>query len=327
MPSSTRAKPIRLLPKLFCFAWALLAISGLTARAQQWVTFLECDIQCDHRDTLTLQTNGNWTYTSGGERPYGLCGGTTVQGTNYQCITRFTNFPTVALLSRSLTNWSAEVISGSAPRCPPVNAGSNPISTVSVIEHTDSLLRVSFRDDGDCGASGRVEFRLRLRYLRPVSPTIVQQPEPIRAVAGASARLQVEGTGGSLSYQWKANGTNVAGATNAVLDFPILQKRHAGSYIVTVSNLAGTVTSRPALVDVLPPEVALRIRQAAPQVVELSWNTTPGLTYRVLVAPALSPPGLFAPSSPPFLGAGPEIKLLQLTSPWVSTYYRIQVDY
>ncbi len=59
------------------------------------------------------------------------------------------------------------------------------------------------------------------------------------------------------SYQWRWNGTNIVGATNAMLTLNNFQPMQTGSYGVVVSNFAGTVASVDAIVTVIG-EHALR---------------------------------------------------------------------
>ncbi len=92
---------------------------------------------------------------------------------------------------------------------------------------------------------------LTVRYVRvvrtatpPVAPTIKVQPASQFILSGATATFHVVGRGpGSLSYQWKKNGTNVSGATNASL---ARTSADTGNYTVVVSNATGSVTSSTA---------------------------------------------------------------------------------
>jgi hypothetical protein len=60
------------------------------------------------------------------------------------------------------------------------------------------------------------------------------------------------GVGGSLSYQWQFDGTNIAGATNMSLTLSNVQFANAGDYSVTVSNVVGVITSSNAVLTVEP---------------------------------------------------------------------------
>jgi hypothetical protein len=53
-----------------------------------------------------------------------------------------------------------------------------------------------------------------------------------------------------FTYQWQINGTNIAGATNASLALTNSQPSQSGIYTVILTNLAGSVTSAPALVKI-----------------------------------------------------------------------------
>ncbi|HXP60746.1 MAG TPA: hypothetical protein VN829_09655, partial [Dongiaceae bacterium] len=73
------------------------------------------------------------------------------------------------------------------------------------------------------------------------------------AVITSTVYFRVEATGAwPLSYQWQFNGTNLPGATTAVLSLSNLQPGQAGAYSVTVSNAYGAVTSDAAILTVVP---------------------------------------------------------------------------
>ena len=80
-----------------------------------------------------------------------------------------------------------------------------------------------------------------------VPPIITQQPTNITAALGGSATFNVglnSDVTTPLSYQWYFNGTEaIANATNQSLVLSGLNFGDAGSYSVTISNVAGTITS------------------------------------------------------------------------------------
>lgn len=92
----------------------------------------------------------------------------------------------------------------------------------------------------------------------PVAPTILTDPAPGAGLAGSTVELTVDATGTEpLSYQWNKNGNPVPGATSATLSLANLQAADAGTYTVTVTNSAGSVTSAGATVTFVVPGVSI----------------------------------------------------------------------
>jgi hypothetical protein len=90
--------------------------------------------------------------------------------------------------------------------------------------------------------------------VTPVAPTILTQPISQTVMAGQSAVFSVAAAGTApMGYQWKRNGSPVAGATNSALLLNPVQMTDAGTYAVVVSNLAGSATSAAAALTVVPP--------------------------------------------------------------------------
>lgn len=108
------------------------------------------------------------------------------------------------------------------------------------------------------------------------APVIGTQPAGLTATAGGAATFTVAATGTSpLTYQWRKNGTNVAGATGASLTVTLLQASDAGDYSVVVTNAAGSVTSALAALVVNVPVVAPAITtQPASQSVLVGGSAT-----------------------------------------------------
>lgn len=70
---------------------------------------------------------------------------------------------------------------------------------------------------------------------------------------GSTGYFWVSATGARpLSYQWQCNGTNIIGATQAVLTVSNVQSNRAGLYSVIVSNAIGVTTSREFTVSLAP---------------------------------------------------------------------------
>ena len=83
-------------------------------------------------------------------------------------------------------------------------------------------------------------------------PAIVSQPTNLAVVQGDNPAFSVVATGSfPLSYQWWFNGTNlIAGATNANLMLTNIQPTNAGNYSVSITNIAGSLTSSNAVLTV-----------------------------------------------------------------------------
>ena len=91
-----------------------------------------------------------------------------------------------------------------------------------------------------------------------VPPVIAIQPQGQVVVQGASVVLSIAATGTApLTYQWRKNGSNIAGATLSTYVFTSIGSEDAGVYTVAVSNIAGTVTSSSANLTVNTPPIVV----------------------------------------------------------------------
>ncbi len=123
---------------------------------------------------------------------------------------------------------------------------------------TDQLLVVeSAFDAGDyrlvvTNALGTATSSVATLTLVDSAPLIVSQPVGKPVYLGGQALLQVAADGsGPLFYQWRLNGTNIAGATGSSLLLNHLLTSQAGNYSVVVSNAFGAVSSAKAAVPVV----------------------------------------------------------------------------
>ena len=79
-------------------------------------------------------------------------------------------------------------------------------------------------------------------------PVITTQPLSQAVDAGTNASFSVTATGTApLAYQWKSNGTNIAGANQNTISITNAQSGNTGSYSVVITNVLGTVTSANAI--------------------------------------------------------------------------------
>src|SRR5205823_14822225 len=90
-----------------------------------------------------------------------------------------------------------------------------------------------------------------------VAPAITTQPASQTVTAGQAATFTVVASGTApLSYQWQKNGANIAGATSSSYTTSATTTSDSGStFVVVVSNSAGTATSNAATLTVNPAPV------------------------------------------------------------------------
>jgi len=85
-----------------------------------------------------------------------------------------------------------------------------------------------------------------------VAPQITLQPASQTVLRGTNATLTVVAFGAPApAYQWRFNGVDLAGETNASLVIRQPSPANAGIYTVRVGNSGGTITSAAALVTVV----------------------------------------------------------------------------
>jgi hypothetical protein len=97
-----------------------------------------------------------------------------------------------------------------------------------------------------------------------VPPSITLQPASSTNLAGTTATFTNAASGTlPLSYQWQKNGANlndagnVSGSSATILTLAGVSDADAASYTVVVTNVAGSVTSSPAILVLLDPPAIL----------------------------------------------------------------------
>jgi uncharacterized repeat protein (TIGR01451 family) len=122
------------------------------------------------------------------------------------------------------------------------------IATASIQGQTN---QISFTHDD----SGN---RLLARLTGTNAPTITTPnlPETVHSGEVASFSVLAQGTG-PMSYQWRLNGSNITGATNATLFLTNAAGSDGGLYSVIVSNAGGSVTNDAGSLTLLATEKPL----------------------------------------------------------------------
>jgi hypothetical protein len=124
-----------------------------------------------------------------------------------------------------------------------------------------------------------------------LSPVITAQPQSLTVTLGSTAAFSVTASGLSpLTYQWRFNGSNIAGATASVYSKTKVQAADSGLYDVVVSNPFGPTPSASATLAVLPANpLAVSVLTLSPSTLLLTWPAGQGV-YNVQVATNLTPP-------------------------------------
>lgn len=92
----------------------------------------------------------------------------------------------------------------------------------------------------------------------PASPVLLVGPEDVAVSFGGDATFTVLADGTpTLTYQWRKDGVDIAGANSASLNLSEVTEANVGDYDVVVSNGQGSVTSNSAALSILvePPVI------------------------------------------------------------------------
>jgi hypothetical protein len=100
--------------------------------------------------------------------------------------------------------------------------------------------------DTDCGLIAET------LTLTQAVPVITSQPANITNNLGATVTFGVTSTGYPRAFQWRFNGTDIAGETSGSLALVNLTDANIGAYDLIISNSFGSVTSSVASLFILP---------------------------------------------------------------------------
>ena len=110
----------------------------------------------------------------------------------------------------------------------------------------------------------------------PVAPSITGQPQNQTVTIGQTATFTVTAAGSEpLNYKWKKDGSDIAGATSAMLNIVNAQTSDAGTYTVEVSNDAGKIISDPATLTVNETGALNLLLTPGDRFVRLDWSEVP----------------------------------------------------
>lgn len=133
----------------------------------------------------------------------------------------------------------------------------SPIASAPAVSDSRSWLSVAY-GNGRYVAAG-LEFtgpatsrEVFATLVAPATPVIATTPLDRTAAPGSSTTFAVtiENSPAGLSYQWRHNGTAIAGATNSTLTLAAVKAGDAGRYTVEVRNSFGTTLSDVAFLTV-----------------------------------------------------------------------------
>jgi hypothetical protein len=173
------------------------------------------------------------------------------------------------------------------------------------------------------GGAVTTAFELTVRQvIQP--PVLTRQPQGLTVTNGGPASFTVTATGTPpISFQWRRNGTDLPGGTNATLSLASVQASDAGNYSVLVSNPAGQVTSAPAVLRVLVSPTITAIDLAGVSA-EISFSTEAGLSYTVEFKNTPDAPAWTALG--PVVGTGGVVVATDAAATAPSRIYRVRVE-
>jgi len=136
----------------------------------------------------------------------------------------------------------------------------------------------------------------------PEPPVLAQSPVAGIVTEGSNYTFAVSATGTEpFGYQWRFNGTNLAGKTLATLTTTNVRLTNSGNYTVVVTNYAGAITSPAAALVVLPPGVSTHPWLLRPSNTEIQilWSTGSLEAANSVEGPWSDVPGAVSPLTLP----------------------------
>jgi hypothetical protein len=160
---------------------------------------------------------------------------------------------------------------------PPGNVGFNSVHLLACTIFTNATTETAgFFDD--------------VRFQAANDPYIIQQPANQTNAVGTTATFSVVAMG--TSYQWKKNGGNINGATNATLVLNSVTASDVANYTCVVTGANGSVTSTPASLSLIGGQPTLTATLLGSDVV-ITWSGS----YTLLAATNVTGPYLAVPNA------------------------------
>ena len=220
------------------------------------------------------------------------------------------------------TSLASPVVAGVVALMASANNSLSNTQLVSVLTQTaDDIGATGF--DSSFGY-GRVNARRAVVAAVSGPPAITTQPQSQSVLAGGVAVLNVVSQGSDpRAYQWRLNGVNLAGATNATFAKSDVQLCNAGNYSVVVSNPLGSVTSAVASVTITAPQPQiLGLSGTAFGGITINWSAVSGATYRVQFKASLTDSN-WAPLMPDTLATGSTATFVDHPNGAAQRFYRV----
>jgi hypothetical protein len=155
-----------------------------------------------------------------------------------------------------------------------------------------------------------------------IAPSITTPPHGEAVSQGSNFTFTVTASGTQpLSYQWCLAGTRIAGATASAYSKANALPADAGNYTVVITNSAGSITSPPALLQVLVP-LPLTFQGRSGTTNTISFQSALGTTYTLQFKNSLTDTS-WTDIPPSTNGTGTTILLRDTTASRSSRFYRL----
>lgn len=229
-----------------------------------------------------------------------------------QSISRATLFPTGG--GRSVVSFE---LTNSAPNTVQTTLSG---STLTLAGTAGGTANLTVRALDGSGGSAQHQFTVTVTVT---APSFTSQPRSVTIASGSTVVFSAPATG-VPTYQWRKDGTNLAGATGATLVINNATAANAGVYSVVATNSVGATTSNSATLTVSTVSAASVGRLANLSVLTDAGAGDQALTVGAVVGP-ISGGGsmpLLARAVGPTLGQPPFTVPAVLADPVLSLYNR-----